>query len=64
MGSLRDPQHHRKVFIECGEIEHELKHAAANTMHRTGDRGQFLLARLQGRRKISGRGAMVQGARG
>jgi hypothetical protein len=64
LGVLRHPQHHRQIFVEGGEIEHELKHAAADIMHRTGDRGQFILAGLQGRGEISGGGPVIQGARG
>jgi hypothetical protein len=50
--------------MQGGEIEHELQHAAADAMHRTGDCGQFILARLQRRREVAGGGAMIERARG
>ena len=46
------------------QIEHELQHAAALAVHRGGDRRQLVLAGLQGRRVIAGRGAVIEGARG
>ena len=64
LGVLGHPQHHRQVFVDGGQIEHELQHAAADAVHRAGDRGQFILAGLQRRREVAGRGAVVEGARG
>ena len=63
-GVFRDPQHHRQIFVHGAQVKHELQHAAADAVHRAGDRGQFVLARFQRRRVVAGRGAVVEGARG
>ena len=63
-GVLRHPQHHRQVFIEGRQIQHELEHAAAGLVHGAGNRRQLILAGLQRRRVVAGRGAVVEGARG
>jgi hypothetical protein len=61
---LRHPQHHRQVFLDAALVQHELQHAAADLVHRAGNRRQLVLTGLQGRGEVAGRGAMVEGARG
>ena len=62
-GVLGHPQHHRQIVVDGREVQHELQHAAAFGMHRLRDRGQFILAGLQGGREVAGGGAVIEGAR-
>ena len=63
-GVFRHAQHHRQVFHHRVVVEHELQVARPRRAHGVRDRRQFVLARLQGRREVAGRGAMVDRARG